>query len=58
MQAFEPKFCMFFLIFCSLKKDLRNLFVAVFFGLAGIVRIFVAGLGFAGERGLKVGFCF
>ena len=54
MEKLEPDFCMFFLVAGCFGKYLRNLHIAVFLCLAGIVLIFCVGLRFACKCFLKI----
>ena len=45
-------------VFGSFEEDFGDLFEAVFLRLRSVVGVFIASLGFAGESGLEVGFCF
>ena len=54
LQVFEPQLGVLFLILGGLLKDGRDLLVALFPGLARPIRVFVAGLAFPGESGLKI----
>ena len=58
VEAFEPEFRVLFFVFGSFEEDFGDLFEAVFLRLRSVVGVFIASLGFAGESGLEVGFCF
>ncbi len=58
MEQLKPELCVFLFIVCRFLENSGNLFVSIFFSLAGIVGILVAGLTFAGECGGEICFGF
>ena len=58
-QGLEPHLGVFLFILGGFGKDLGDLLIALFFGDAGKVGVFIAGLGFPSKSGPQVlfGFC-